>query len=86
MPGWKREEGQTAPPRKMAGVRELGKALRRDDEVAGKSENRQHRRRDAMPMKEGEIGGAAAEAGARINQRDKEKKNGQDHEAALSPR
>jgi hypothetical protein len=37
-------------------------------------------------MEEGEIGGAAAEADARVNQRDEEKKNGQDHEAALSPR
>ena len=82
----KREEGKTAPPRKMTGVRELGEALRRDDEVAGKSKNGQHRGRDPMPMEEGEIGGAAAEADARVNQCDEEKKNGQDHEAALSPR
>jgi len=82
----KHEEGQTAPPRQMAGMCELGEALRRDYEVAGKPENGQHRGRDSMPMKEGEIGGAAAQADARVNQRDEEKKNGQDHGLPLSPR
>ena len=80
------EEGQAAPPGEVAGVRELGEALGRYDEVAGKPEHGQQRGGDALPVDQGEIGGAAAKTDARINQRHKEKKNGEDHGARLSRR